>query len=131
MVNTYKSKNMKFILSLMFITLLSVTILWYLISSGNFLPINEVGEYEWINVLFFSGLIFSLLVSITTLLGYLLNIYVIKRDVDYPVYAISIKWGNLLSLGIFLIFILNFFHILNIFWGIGILVVLIILSFVI
>ncbi len=129
--NTYKQKNMKFAYSITLVTLLSVSILLYLISSGNFLPINENGDYIWLNVLFFTISSILTIGSFVTLIAYLAQIFLLKKESGYSIYASSLKWGFLLSAGLLLIFILNFFHILSLLWGLGILLVVITLAFII
>lgn len=128
---TYKNKNMKFPLSLTFLILIAVSILWYLVSSGNFLPTNEVGEYQWLNIVFFSITSITIIGSVTTLIVYMILKIVFKKESGVQTYTNSIKWSLIITIGITIVLILNFFHILNIFWGLGILTVIIILLFVI
>jgi hypothetical protein len=42
-----------------------------------------------------------------------------------------VKVGVLITVGIFLVIMLNFFHILDIYWGLGILTIILIALFVI
>ncbi len=125
---TYKERNMKFLISLIFLLLFSVTILLYLFSLGNFLPENSVGEYNILNIIEFFVLSFICISSFISLITYFFLKIVLKKENGEPQ---SVKFGILVSLGISLVFFLNFLHILNIYWGIGVLIVLIIASFII
>lgn len=128
---TYRSKNLKFIFSFIFLLSLSVVILLYLLSIGNFLPIDINGDYNWINILTVSSLLFLIVFSISTLFIYLLlRIFFKKEDSKY-LKIFCIKWGLLFTVGFSLVLILNFLHILNIYWGVGILIVVILTSFII
>ena len=97
-VKTYKPKNIKFLLSLLLINILSVSILWYLISSGHFLPINDLGGYEWINILTFILLYTSVIGSFVTMSSYLIMVYLFKKEENFKTGLNSFKWGLLLFL---------------------------------
>lgn len=125
---TYREKNIKYLLSLVFLLFLSVIILLYLLSIGNFLPKNPSGEYSVLNISVFSILSLLATFSFLSLTFYTFFGVILKKN-----YAevISSKISILITIGIFLVLILNFFHILDMYWGLGILLVLIIISFVI
>lgn len=128
---TYRSINIKYLSSLLFITILSVVILWYLIASGHFNPLNEFSQYDWVNISIFTFLTTSIIGSLVTAIVYLILIFLIKEDESIGIGVKAFKVGLFISLGLMLIFILNFFHILNIYWGLGVLLVIILLSFII
>jgi hypothetical protein len=56
---------MKYLLSIVLILVTTVTFTYYLLNNPNFLPVNELGEYNWVNIftlIFLASLIiFSLL----------------------------------------------------------------------
>lgn len=127
---TYKPINIKYLSSLSFIVILSVVILWYLISSGHFNPLNNLAQYDWVNISIFTFLTTSIVGSLVTIVVYLSLIFLIK-DESINIGIKAFKVGLFISLGLMVIFILNFFHILNIYWGLGVLLVIILLSFII
>lgn len=130
-VKPYKPKNIKYLSSLGLICILSVVILWYLLSSNHFYPINENGQYIWLNISIFTFLFTSIIGSLVTIVTYLILIYFLKREENMNLGIQAFKLGLYISLGLMVISILNFFHILNIYWGLGILLVIILLSFII
>ncbi len=128
---TYRERNMKFLFTLLFGNIFSVTILLYLLSIGTFVPITENGDYNWINISVFLSLLFLFISSFTTLLSYGFLTLILKKENTDTLKMSVVKFGILITLGIFLILMLNFLHILDIYWGAGILLLLILLSFVI
>lgn len=128
---TYNLKNLKFVSTLIFLLIFSVTLLLYLTSLKSFLPFNEAGEYNWVNILTVGALSFSSIFSLSSLLSYFLLRTILKKEDCRELKIVCIKWGLFFTLGIFFVILLNFFHILNIYWGVGILIIVIIASFVI
>ncbi len=127
----YNPRNLKFVFVLTFLLILSVVILLYLLSLRNFLPFNTQNQYNWMNIFTVSSLLFSSLFSLSSLISYFLLRVVLKKEEGRELKIVCIKWGMFFTLGIFLVVLLNFFHILNIYWGLGILLVVIATSFVI
>ena len=122
---------MKFVSSLTILLITSVTLLYYLLNNPNFLPTTPTGQYNWINI---SILIVLFLVAISSILSLLIYyaIKIIKKDITWKNRIISsVKYSLLLTIGIFTIFVLNFFNILDLTWGIGILLIVLIFSFII
>ncbi len=128
---TYSLKNLKFVSILLFLFLFTVSILLYLFSLKSFTPIYESGEYIWLNIFTLGILLFLSISSLSSLISYFLLRVILKKEECRELKIICIKWGIFFSLGIFLVVLLNFFHILNIYWGLGILMVVILASFVI
>jgi hypothetical protein len=83
------------------------------------------------NIYTFIILSFTFVTSFIALLIYLILIFILKKEDTFLVKGISIKWGMFITLGIFLVFSLNFFHILNIYWGLLILAIVLIALFII
>jgi hypothetical protein len=125
---TYRERNIKYLISLIFILIFSVTILLYLLSLGNFLPEEMNREYSVLNISVFSALSITSIYSFLSLITYLFLEFILKKE---RAEFLSAKFSILVTVGIFLIFLLNFLHILDIYWGVGILVILIFISFVI
>lgn len=128
---TYNSKNLKFVFVTLFLLVLSVSILLYLFSLSTFKPINENGVYNWVNISTVIILSFNSLCCISVLLSHFVLTVILKKE-DCTVLRIwCIKFGIILTIGVFLVILFNFFHILNIYWGLGILFVVILSFFVI
>jgi len=122
---------MKFISTLTILLVTSVTLLYYLLNNQNFLPIDQVGKYNWINISIFLILASSSISSLLSLLIHLL-IKALGKDIPRKTNIIlTVKYSLLITVGIFAVFILNFFEILNIAWGVGILFVVLMFSFII
>ena len=128
---TYSPKNLKFVSVLIFILTLSVVILLYLLSLKNFTPIDSQGTYIWLNIFAVIFLSYASLSSFSSLISYFILLVVLKREDSRKLKVLCLRWGILFSLGIFFVLLLHFFHILNLTWGLGILTVVILASFVI
>jgi len=122
---------MKYLLTIIVIFLASVIFGYYLLSNPNFLPTTQIGEYNWINI-------FVLIIIISLAIFSLLNILIFlvlkifKKDMEEKERIVkSVKFSFFVSIGIFIVFILNFFHILDWMWGLSILFVVLISTFVI
>lgn len=122
---------MKYILTIITIFVASVMFGYYLLSNPNFLPTTQIGEYNWINIFILISLSFLALFSLLNLLIFLI-LHVLKKETSKKERIIkSVKLSFLVSLGVFIVFLLNFFHILNWMWGISIMLVVLIFIFVI
>ena len=152
---------MKYAVSIFLILFTSVTFMYYLLNNPNFLPVNNLGEYNWINIFTLIFLIFLTLFSLFNVLIYSIHSFFKKRlgkeELDQAklnkenrveegidikeldkkelnrkeTIIISVKFSLILTIGILTVFILNFFHILNWIWGASILVVVLIFVFII
>ena len=122
---------MKFFLTLTFLFLTSVGILYYLITNPNFLPTNTVGEYNWLNISVFVFLSSVVLFSFLSFVIFLF-LHLFKKEYSFRKKSFStVKISLILTIGIFVITVLNFFHILDIMWGALILFVVLIAIIVI
>jgi hypothetical protein len=158
---------MKYALSILIILLTSVTFTYYLLNNPNFLPVNSIGEYNWINIFtlifLISLILFSLLNSLIYLILSFFNKgerkkegkgerkegsneeitgYLSKEERKEEFYKkekfnkkekiiLSVKFSFLITIGLLAVFSLNFFHILNWIWGVSILIVVLIFTFII
>ena len=61
---TYRPKNLKFVLTIILLSILSVAILLYLLSINTFTPFNIDNGYNWINILTFTFLLLLFLLSL-------------------------------------------------------------------
>jgi len=122
---------MKYLLTIITILLASVIFGYYLLSNPNFLPTTQIGEYNWINIFMLIILSFLALFSILNLLIFLI-LHLFRKEMSEKERIVkSVKLSFFITLGILIAFILNFFHILNWMWGISILLVVLIFTFVI
>jgi len=122
---------MKYLLTTITIFVAAVMFGYYLLSNPNFLPTTQIGEYNWINIFILISLSFLALFSLLNLLIFLI-LHVLKKETSKKERIIkSVKLSFLVSLGVFIVFLLNFFHILNWMWGISIMLVVLIFTFVI
>jgi len=128
---TYSKKNLKFLSLITLIFLFSVILLLYLILLAEFSPLSGSNSYNWINILTFFSLFSSSTFSLVALILYLSLKFVFKKEDSRELKIVCIKWSILFTFGLLLVILLNFFHILSIYWGIGILFVAIIASFII
>jgi hypothetical protein len=122
---------MKLLLGQGVLITLSVIILYYLLNAPTFLPYMEDGSINWQNIIvliFFTSVILFNLVSIIFVL---INKIFLKKALDKRLFYRSIKFGILFTLGILTVFVLNFLHILNIYYGLGIVAIVIIIFFII
>jgi hypothetical protein len=122
---------MKLLLGQGVLITLSVIILYYLLNAPTFLPYMEDGSLNWQNIIvliFFTSVILFNLVSIIFVL---INKIFLKKALDKRLFYRSIKFGILFTLGILTVFVLNFLHILNIYYGLGIVAIVIIIFFII
>ena len=122
---------MKYLLTIITIFIASVMFGYYLFNNPNFLPTTQIGEYNWINIFILITVIFLALFSLLNLLIFLI-LHIFKKETSKKEKIVrSVKLSFFISLGVFIVFILNFFHILNWMWGISILLVVLIFTFVI
>lgn len=121
----------KFLATTIGVLITVVGFLYYLINSSNFLPTDINGNFLLINI----GILFFLLFIITLCICILLIFCVRQvffKQIDTVInIQTSIRYGILLSLGILVVYLLHFFHVLNFLWGVSILVVVILSLFVI
>ncbi|MDD4382154.1 MAG: hypothetical protein PHE21_02310 [Candidatus Dojkabacteria bacterium] len=122
---------MKWIITVGVILICAVAFLYYLLTNEYFVPFNQVGEYNWLNIFVLLFLCTVIFASIIFLINMAI-ISVIKRELEIRKRMLfSIKIALFSSLILVMVFVLNFFHILDWIWGLGILAIAIILLFII
>lgn len=122
---------MKLLLGQGLLVLLSVIILYYLLNVPIFLPYTTEGAVNWQNIIvliFFTSII---LFNVLSILFVLINRFFLKKTIDKRLFYKAFKFGLLITFGIITVFVLNFLHILNIYYGLGLFGIVIIMSFVI
>lgn len=122
---------MKFLLTILFLFLTSVGILYYLISNNNFLPTNLNGEYLWLNISVFLFLLLIIFFSFLCIVFFILFKYILKKSNQREVVVFCIKFSGIVSVGMLVVLLLNLFHVLSWEWGLVILFVVLISSLVI
>lgn len=122
---------MKILLGQGILVFLSAIILYYLLNAPTFLPYKESGVVNWENVIvliFFSSVVLLNLVSIFFVLT---NKFFLRKPLTKELFYTSLKLGILVTFGVITVLTLNFLHILNIYYGLGVLIVAIVTFFVI
>ena len=122
---------MKFLLSLTISLITAVTLLYYLLNNPNFSPFNEFGSYDWINILTFASLLTLFSISLLSTLIYFLLLSLKKYQNRKDLIISTMKYASVVTVGGMIVIILNFFHILDIVWGIATLIVVLISLFII
>lgn len=108
----------------------SVGFLYYLIQNPNFAP-NDSGGLVWVNILVFFLLLLIILVCVLNLVIFGIRKFIFREIPNDIQIKRSIKYSLELTLGIMVIYLLHFYHILSFWWGLGILIVVILALFVI
>lgn len=122
---------MKYIFSLIGVVIVSVGFLFFLFNNPSFVPVNSLGGMEWLNI---SVLLFLSFVIVFSTISLMVFVFVklLKKDLGRrKIIFIASKIALFFTLGLLLVFLLNFFHVLDWIWGLGILLVVLIASFVI
>ncbi|HKM20192.1 MAG TPA: hypothetical protein VJY47_03165 [Candidatus Dojkabacteria bacterium] len=122
---------MKFVLISALSFLSSATFLLFLLTNPNFSPITTTGGVNYVN---FFVLIFLFVISTFSLLFVLFySIFkFFRKEYSRRDRVIkSLKYSGIVTLGLLIVFLLHFFHILDFIWGLAILVIAIILIFVV
>lgn len=122
---------MKLLLGQNILVLISVIILYYLLNVQSFLPYTTEGLVNWSNVIvliFFTSII---LVNVMSTIFILISKFFLKKVVDKKLFYQSMKFSLVFTIGILGVFVLNFLHILNIYYGLGIFGIVITLFFII
>ena len=122
---------MKFFFTITIVLIFSVTFLYYLLNNQIFIPVDTFGNYNWLNIVVFQILSFLSVFSFLSLLIYSMSLLTRKNKERQTLMFMSLKISLIISLGLLVVLILNFFNILNILWGISILIVVLIFTFII
>lgn len=122
---------MKFLLSTAFVLISSVTFLYYLLQNQTFLPFNNLGDYNWLNIGVLFVLSFLIVFSLILLFIYLFLLFSKRFSTGRVSRILMVKFSFILTSGIFIIFLLNFFNILSLAWGVSIFIVVLIFLFII
>ncbi|HNR53056.1 MAG TPA: hypothetical protein PKI16_01040 [Candidatus Dojkabacteria bacterium] len=122
---------MKCVFSLVSVIIVSVGFLFFLFNNPYFVPTNGVGEIEWLNIFV---LLFFLFIAVFCAISLAVfgTMTLLRKDLKRRMRIfIASKVALFFSLGLLLVFLLNFFHVLDWIWGISILLVVLVASFVI
>ncbi len=122
---------MKFVLISALSFLSSATFLLFLLTNPNFSPTTTTGGVNYVN---FFVLIFLFVISTFSLLFVLFySIFkFFRKEYSRRDRVIkSLKYSGIVTLGLLIVFLLHFFHILDFIWGLAILVIALILIFVV
>ncbi|HOF78739.1 MAG TPA: hypothetical protein PLA45_00040 [Candidatus Dojkabacteria bacterium] len=122
---------MKYVFSLVSVIIVSVGFLFFLFNNPYFVPTNGVGEIEWLNIFV---LLFLLVIAVFCAISLAVfgTMTLLRKDLKRRRRIfIASKVALFFSLGLLLVFLLNFFHVLDWIWGVSILLVVLVASFVI
>ncbi len=122
---------MKFLLISILSFISSVTFLLFLLGNKNFLPVTLTGEMNHVNILVLMFLLIIALFSFFLITLYFVFKYFKKELEEGERIKKSIKFSIIFTLGLLLVFLLHFFHILDFIWGFIILVIALLLIFVV
>ena len=122
---------MKFFFTLTIPLLFSVAFLYYLLNSTIFLPIDSFGNYNWLNIGVFLILSFFIVFFFLALFMFSVFLLIKKKEERKLLMLQSLKFSFIATFGLLIVLVLNFFGILNILWGILLLVVVLIFLFII
>lgn len=122
---------MKYVFSLISVIVLSVVFLFFLFNNPSFVPANGVGEMEWLNISVLLFLLSTAVFCAISLIVFGLVTFLMKGLKRRRRIFIASKAALFFTLGLLLVFLLNFFHVLDWIWGLSILLVVLVASFVI
>lgn len=122
---------MKYVFSLISVIVVSVVFLFFLFNNPSFVPANGVGEMEWLNISVLLFLLSTAVFCAISLIVFGLVTFLMKGLKRRRRIFIASKVALFFTLGLLLVFLLNFFHVLDWIWGLSILLVVLVASFVI
>lgn len=122
---------MKFLFTILFTFLFSVSFLFFLLNNDNFLPRVSVDEVDWTNFSVFTFLLFTTIFSFLNIVFYSIKRFCKKDAEEKKIVKESVKYSFLLSFGLLIVFLLHIFHVISFFWGLGIFLVVLFLIFVV
>ena len=120
----------KYLLTSGSVLLFSVGFLYYLVQNSNFVPL-AFGNYQWVNILVFFFLLLLSVFCLCNLIIFGLRKWFFKEIPEAIQIKRSVRYSLLLTLGFLIVYLLHFYHILSFWWGLGILIVVILALFVI
>lgn len=108
-----------------------VVFLYYLVNNSNFIPFNTDGSLNIVNfIILVIGLVIGIFCLISLIIFAIRNIFIKQHEVKANI-VLTIRLSALISLGLLIVFLLHFFHIVNFIWGMSILLVVILSIFII
>jgi len=122
---------MKFLFTILFTFLFSVSFLFFLFNNDNFLPRTSIHEIDWTNFSVFTFLLFTTIFSFLNIVFYSIKRFFKKDSEEKKIVKESVKYSFLLSFGLLIVFLLHIFHVISFFWGLGIFLVVLFLIFVV
>jgi len=122
---------MKFLFTILFTFLFSVSFLFFLLNNDNFLPRTSIHEIDWTNFSVFTFLLFTTVFSFFNIIFYIIKRFFKKNIEERKVIKECIKYSSLLTFSLLIVFLLHIFHVISFFWGLGIFLVVLFLIFVV
>ncbi len=122
---------MKFVFVNFFLLIFSVGFLYYLLMNNLFVPFDEVGNINILNVSTTVILLFVIMFTLISILSYFFYL-IFKKELTYnQTVKSSIKISSIISIGLVVVLLLHIFHILDILLGFPLLIVVLILILVV
>jgi len=122
---------MKFLLGQSFLVILSVIILYYLFHTTQFSPYLDSGALNWQSIVVLTFFVTNILINTTSIIYISISRLLLRKGIGKKLIYQSLKIGGVLSLGLVMVVILNFLHILNIYYGLGVLTLVLLIALVI
>lgn len=122
---------MKYLLSQIFIFILSVIVLLYLSRLPGFTPFSQVGVIDWTNVGLIMFFLFLTAESIISVLIYLVEKFLAYGRKEFPSSRFSFKWGLGISLGLIILLFLHINHLITFPWALIVFVALLVIIFIV
>lgn len=122
---------MKFVLISALSFLSSATFLLFLLTNPNFAPTTATGDINYVNFFVLNFLFIVSTLSLFFVLFYSIFKFFRKEYSRRDRVIKSLKYSGIVTLGLLIVFLLHFFHILGFIWGLAILVIVLVLIFVV
>jgi hypothetical protein len=120
---------MKYLISQLILSVVSVTILYYLFGLDYFRPYERSGELNWYNISIFLGILAILLQAVISTIVYLIQKFLAFGLKEFPDKGFSLKIGLLLTFVIIGIMIFNVLGWGSLVWIVILMAVIILLIF--
>jgi hypothetical protein len=115
---------MRYILFQILVVFFSAMFLLFLFQQESFSPKDLEGNVDWYSVSTVLFFVFLSLQSIFSIVLFIFQKFLTCGIKEFPSFNQSLKWGVIVSFLFILILILNLFNVINLTWGLVILVLI-------
>jgi len=102
-----------------------------LFHTTQFSPYLASGALNWQSIVVLIFFVTNILINTTSIIYISISRAFLKKGVSKKLIYQSLKIGGVLSLGLTMVVVLNFLHILNIYYGFGVLTLVLLIALVI